>query len=326
MARLFLPRTFSWSVSRDRLFRSCLRAYYYRYYGAWGGWEAGAAPDVRELYVLKQLKTRHQWAGEAVHRTLREVLDALRRGRLTPLAEAEGRLTRVMRLWFRASREGAYWREPKRGGLVEHEYRAAVPAEAWRALHGEARRALSAAYRLGLFERLARLGKGDWLAVETLESFELDGVQVHCVPDLSFREGDRVVVVDWKTGPHGPDAWAGDAAVRFQLACYGLHARVRWGVPPERLRLGVALLARPDYQESGIDAAELAAAEAAIRSSAAAMRARLADPATNLARIEDFPQTDDLARCARCPFRRPCRGASWSAPPETAGPAPASAA
>ena len=28
------------------------------YYGAWGGWEAGADPLVRRLYVLKQLGTR----------------------------------------------------------------------------------------------------------------------------------------------------------------------------------------------------------------------------------------------------------------------------
>jgi hypothetical protein len=322
VARPLLERTFSWSVSRDRLFRSCPRAYYYKYYGAWGGWEPGAAPDVRELYVLKQLKTRYQWIGDAVHRALRDVLEELRRGRLTPLPEADARLTRVMRFWFKASREGAYWREPKRGGLVEHEYAAPVPVEAWRALHEEARRALSAAYRLPLFERLARLAADDWLAVEAFDSFDLDGVPVHCVPDLSFREGDRVVIVDWKTGPPEPETAAGETAVRFQLACYGLHARARWGARPETLRLGVAFLTLPDYRESGIEATEMATAEAAVQSSVAAMRARLADPVTNRARIEDFPQVDDPARCVYCPFRRPCRGADWAAPPETLAPAP----
>ncbi len=325
MAPPLLERTFSWSVSRDRLFRSCSRAYYYKYYGAWGGWEPGAAPDVRELYVLKQLKTRHQWIGDVVHRALREVLEGLRRGRLTPLAEADARLTHLMRLWFKASREGAYWREPKRGGLVEHEYAAPVSVEGWRALHEEARQALAAAYRLGLFERLARLGAGDWLAVEAFDSFDFDGVPVHCVPDLSFREGDRVVIVDWKTGRPEPETAAGETTIRFQLACYGLHARARWGATPEALRLGVAFLGLLDYRESGIEAAEMAAAEAAIRTSMAAMRARLADPAMNLARIEDFPQADALARCVCCPFRRPCRGAEWVAAPEalasTASPA-----
>ncbi len=337
MARPLLERTFSWSVSRDRLFRACPRAYYYRYYGSWGGWEPDASPAVRELYVLKQLKTRQQWVGDAVHGLLREVLRALRRGRRMPPEEADARLTRMMRQSFRASKRRVYWREPKRGGLVEHEYGLPVPVEGWRALHEEARRALAAAYRLGLFERLAALDPGDWLAVETFDSFDLDGTPVHCVPDLSFREGGRIVIVDWKTGPPQPPAVAavptGEAPpseaaqapsaggadgfgpeARFQLACYALHARARWGARPEALRLGVALLARSEYHETGTDAAELAAAEAAVRASIAAMRARLADPATNAACAEAFPRTDDLARCAVCPFRRPCRGAVWVPP------------
>src|SRR5437762_2204447 len=62
-----LANEFSWSRSRDGAFQECKRRYFYHYYGAWGGWDAAAAPDVRRLYILKQLASRQQWAGRAVH-------------------------------------------------------------------------------------------------------------------------------------------------------------------------------------------------------------------------------------------------------------------
>ena len=62
-----LRNDFSWSRSRDGAFHDCRRKYYYQYYGAWGGWDPAAAPEVRRLYVLKQLQSRQQWVGRAVH-------------------------------------------------------------------------------------------------------------------------------------------------------------------------------------------------------------------------------------------------------------------
>ncbi|HEY6105359.1 MAG TPA: PD-(D/E)XK nuclease family protein, partial [Anaeromyxobacteraceae bacterium] len=35
-----LANEFSWSKSRHDKFQDCRRAYFYAYYGSWGGWEA----------------------------------------------------------------------------------------------------------------------------------------------------------------------------------------------------------------------------------------------------------------------------------------------
>ena len=47
-----LANVFSWSRSRAGMFEECRRRYYYHYYGAWGGWDSNAPPDIRRLYVL----------------------------------------------------------------------------------------------------------------------------------------------------------------------------------------------------------------------------------------------------------------------------------
>jgi hypothetical protein len=69
-----LQNEFSWSKSRHDKFAECRRAYFYAYYGSWGGWEAPGGSEVRELYVLKKLSTRFQWAGSVVHDALKQVL------------------------------------------------------------------------------------------------------------------------------------------------------------------------------------------------------------------------------------------------------------
>ena len=58
---------FSWSKSRDEVFQTCPRQYYFNYYGYWGGWEESAPERTRQIYVIKKLKNRFMWAGEKVH-------------------------------------------------------------------------------------------------------------------------------------------------------------------------------------------------------------------------------------------------------------------
>ncbi len=75
-----LVNEFSWSKSRNELFRKCLRQYYFQYYGSWGGWEIDAEPRIRRIYVLKQLQNRHIWAGNKVHDCIKRALRNMRRG------------------------------------------------------------------------------------------------------------------------------------------------------------------------------------------------------------------------------------------------------
>ncbi len=70
-----LENELSWSVSRDQLFKQCHRAYYYNYYGSWGGWERDASEETRKLYILKNIRTLAMWAGTIVHEVIAEALN-----------------------------------------------------------------------------------------------------------------------------------------------------------------------------------------------------------------------------------------------------------
>jgi hypothetical protein len=72
MGQNVLTNDFSWSKSRHEKFQDCRRAYFLHYYGSWGGWEDGAHPELRQLWVLKKLANRFHWAGGVVHAVIKD--------------------------------------------------------------------------------------------------------------------------------------------------------------------------------------------------------------------------------------------------------------
>ncbi len=132
-----LQNEFSWSKSRHEKFAECRRAYFHAYYGSWGGWEAPAGSPVRELYVLKKLSSRWQWAGSLVHDALKRALARAKgTGELPPLDKVLEQVRAKARGEWAGSREKCYWREPSRiVGLVEHEYGEPVADADWKRLY-----------------------------------------------------------------------------------------------------------------------------------------------------------------------------------------------
>jgi hypothetical protein len=45
-----IKNEFSWSISRNKVFQTCPRQYYFNYYGYWGGWELDAAERTKQRF------------------------------------------------------------------------------------------------------------------------------------------------------------------------------------------------------------------------------------------------------------------------------------
>jgi hypothetical protein len=302
-----LQNEFSWSKSRHEKFADCRRAYFYTYYGSWGGWEAAHGSDVRELYVLKKLSSRWQWAGSVVHTSLKNLLSAARvTGTFWPLEKLLERTRARARAEWSTSREKAYWRESSKiVGLVEHEYGEAIADAEWKRLYeavidGGLRRF----YASAAFEEIRRTPRDQWLTVDDLDSWQFEGTKIWVAIDFAYRDASgQVQVLDWKTGKErGVD--------HTQVGIYALYAQRKWGVPPEGVVGGlVYLVGDGDAAERvtvAADPAALAACESTMRTSIAGMKAALADPDRNQARLDAFPMIEARESCRRCPFRRPC--------------------
>ena len=297
-----LRNEFSWSHSRAACFDACPRQYYFHYYGAWGGWERTAEARVRTLYILRQLQTRQQWMGATVHNCLRWVLTTLGRTGEAPAEELVlHQLGRRLQRDFAASGEGLYWEDPKgNAALLEHEYDdLEAPDEVWQALFARALECVSTFYQSPLLRDIARVPAARWRELEERSSFMLDELKVWVQLDFAL-EDNGLRIFDWKTGR------ANAESTRQQLALYALYARDRWQTEPQALTMVEFNLASNEVFERQPDPAELEAARERALTSAAAMKALLQEPDQNLGREDDFPLTENVKACQRCPFRRVC--------------------
>jgi hypothetical protein len=297
-----LVNEFSWSKSRDELFRECRRKYYYDKYGSWGGWERGAEPRPRALYVAKNLKSRHMWLGEVVHSSVEDILNALRTGRKIGGELVLTRLTDRMRREFRESRDGRYRERPKRClGLFEHEYEVSVDDETWFNLHEKARSCVLYFLESDILRDIETIPADRWLALETLADTSFEGDTVYLKMDYAARTAPGVMIVDWKTGEK-PDV---DANV--QLSCYGLYAVTVWNTKPGDVETVEYNLATRAERRRRLLPADIDWIKHYIRASTAAMKELLVDPQRNIAVEEDFPFTDNELTCRWCNFRKWCR-------------------
>ena len=302
-----LTNDFSWSKSRHEKFSECLRAYYYQYYGSWGGWERGASEEVRTLYVLKKLGSRFTWAGSVVHEAVKGALLDLRVGRMPDVEAVVKTAHRVMQEDFKHSAKKAYWTQKHRkefSGLVEHEYDENPPREEWKRNWDTVEQAIRNFFKSRWVPLAASLQPAQWIEVD--EGFEnsqfvLDGVKVFAIPDFAYREADgTAVVVDWKTGRarEGYDE---------QVLGYVLYLSTRYRMPIEQIRASLVYLNADQEQTVQVDAAAIDAFKRHFQKSVEEMRGLLRDPAANLPHgIDAFPRTEDRDACARCVFRRPC--------------------
>jgi hypothetical protein len=307
MGQNVLSNDFSWSKSRHEKFQDCRRAYYLHYYGSWGGWEDGARADIRQLWVLKKLANRFNWAGSVVHAIVKDALLEVRAGRSPDGERAILRARSLMRADFRHSRARAYWQERRRlefMGLMEHEYQEPLPDAEWKRTWDNVETALRWFFRSPWLEQARLLLPHQWLEVDEGADhswFEMDGVKMFAIPDFAFRDDDgRITVVDWKTGT----AHAGYAE---QVVGYALYLAHRHRVEPHDIRCRLVFLSAGEEVEVPVNAEAVQRFGTHFRESVQRMRELLVNAASNTPLdAEQFPMTEDVGQCARCAFRRAC--------------------
>ena len=297
-----LVNEFSWSRSRDATFQDCRRKYYLHYYASWGGWDAGATPDVRRLYVLKQLASRQMWAGRIVHDAIEMALHIYQQGREVPVEPFLEDVIERMRGEWRGSRAGLYREKPKTLALFEHEYAVDLKREVWQMLSQNVKTCLRNFFRLPLLADVRKTAPEHWSIEHWSKVFDFEGTLVWIAPDFGFwNDAGRLTLVDWKTGASDADATA------FQLGCYALYAREVLGVEPAKVDLLEANLREPTVTPLVWDDARLGEIREQLRLSIRAMRAYLVAPDANQARMEDFERTEELRICRWCNFKAVCR-------------------
>ena len=299
-----MPRrnTFSWSVSRMKEFDFCLRHYFWRRYGSWGGSGADSSAETRQAYLMKYVTDLPNYVGSIIHRTCARFWRDQQHGSYLPEEGARRNTIRALYAGIGESKRGGWQKRVSSGThLFEHVFGGDLSEERLAWARKRITRSLAGFYALDLVRRSGTSDeRPQVISIEKRERFKLASITVHVVMDLVVQEPDgRRDIWDWKSGE-------GKAVNEFQGAVYALYGQHAWGTPVDNLQTRIAYLQPQRIEELTLTPELLAQTQARIEASISAMQGRLRDVEENVASIDGFPMTDDLTRCSHCVFKRLC--------------------
>ena len=288
------------------MFETCLKQYWLTYYGSWGGWKWDAPADIRQTYVLKQVQNRWMWAGTLVHDAIEKILLGLRAGHTIELSMVLEHTINKMRQDFVSSRNKFYMKKPKTCALDEHHYALESQEVDWVEVRDHVTKCLENFWNSPFRKEAEQLPAIDWLSVEEMDSFDLNGVMVWAIPDFAYRnQQGEVCIVDWKTGrtKGKPDP--------IQLACYALYGSQRWKCAPEDIVTVEYNLCYGEGHTTKITKEILDQVYQTIEGSITKMQEKLISIPDNIAEQSSFPMTENTRICRGCRYKEICFPDTW---------------
>ena len=297
-----IENEFSWSKSRDNFFKECPRKYYFNHYGFWNGWNKNAPEKAQELYILKNLISKEMWIGQVVHNIIKNVLFRLKTGNEISLSYALKLLREKLNENYNNSITKQYKKDPKRiVGLFEHEYDLLIAKDEWDKLFKIAEECLINFYNSDAYRKIKDTSINNWKFLEDFLNFDFEGTKIFLSIDFAMKEGDKIILYDWKTGRER------DTDMNIQLACYALFVLNKWDIPPENVIVKVYNLRIDKEDELIINSEVIEKIKDYMRKSINEMQELLKDKEKNIAEEENFPKNES-GFCSWCKFKKICLG------------------
>jgi hypothetical protein len=278
-----------WSMSRYALFSICKRKYYYHYYGKYD-----PEVPVRLIQELKDLSAIPLATGIAVHTVIQVLLNRLLR--------TSQDVDRTKFFDF-ARRETSHLVATTSFHEVYYREREAVTVED---LYPKAQVCL---------ENLMASDRYRWLVEDAIETSDewvieppgygetrMDGLKVYFKVDFLFPVGDRLHILDWKTGKQDAEKH------RKQLVGYAAWASYHFEIDPDDVMPTVAYL-YPEYEEveETFNSFDLEHFAIKVRAETSEMYEYCLDVEQNIPVDKgEFPLVDVESICSLCQFRGLC--------------------
>ncbi len=283
-----------WSFSRMNTLRSCLRMYWYEYYG-----KRFAPEEQKNLIVeLSQLSRVPFELGNAVHQTIAEILKELQiNNNLIDLGEAKKMAVNKFEILIR--------NKP----LIEKRLGIPFPEDERVKIHGQIRTSITSLYSskwLAMLQDMPMPVRKKWLIDPPgYGEFRIEGKKAFAKPDLVFgyRDG-RFYLVEWKSGkPHRDENIV-------QVQAYLFYARDVMGLPLDSTVGVVHYLTYPSEKPIEVEGRLVNPVEMKnkILSELKLIESQCEDIENNVPKpLGTFAKTEEPGYCDLCKYREICR-------------------
>lgn len=297
---------FSWSCSREILFRRCKKAYFIRYYLAQGGWDSYANPLVRSAYIEKYRMPFHIWLARTFHLAMQS---AFRQAAVQPFDKRKKIFTAAcLRYLGRAvsdlqfsleNRE--YADDPKKPAILEF-LQAADQTAALLDLKQKAVDSFSSAYgtilKSEVFASILSLNFTALRLDDPFLSFQFEQWPVWFAPGIVwYDKGQFHSLLSQVSDPEGDDG----TSSRVTAALLDLYVQTKWNFRKTSSSVFV-------FHETGGFFSPLEpepAIRTLIRKSSQEMLSLIQDDAN--VNCRDFPCTEQIRYCKNCQFKGTCQ-------------------
>lgn len=292
--------TFSWSKSRDSMFKDCTRKYFYNYYGYWDGWKDFSDDEKKKLNYLKRLKTKEIWIGEKVHEVIEFVLKKYKIGEKISMSHALSIIRAKLDAEFNESLIKTYTGfHSKLKKLFEHEYDIRITKEDKQDLFDLAGRCIANFYNSDIFMEIRQAPVEDWILLEDFLKFDYEGTVVYLSIDFALRKGEKIILYDWKTGKER------FADFDLQLSLYSMYVAHKFNINPENIIAKIYNVSIDKEDEFIINEQKVEEVKIYMEKSIEKMKDSLTNVEENVAEKKYFPQKEGF-RCGRCNFKKVC--------------------
>lgn len=191
----------SWSQSRENIFKTCLRKYYFQYYKSHNGWEWNAPEENKKVYRLKKLQSTDTILGSSVHHLLHRIIhEGL------PLKEKvlDEKIKKTLNDAFRSSQNKPAWKvNPSQHVMLkEVYYNDELDHRKVEFINYKKDKIINYLLNTEIVENIKNSYYVKSFDTNTFETFDYNGTKVYAIPDLIYKNGQdkKVNIVDWKTG------------------------------------------------------------------------------------------------------------------------------
>lgn len=291
---------YSWSESRIKTLRECMRKYYYNYYVSWEGWQKNAPQIKKDAYLLKNMTNRHMWVGSIVHQIIEDVVKSFRKNKTwITIQDAKNMGLELLRSGWKSSTNKEWQQNPKSVNLFEHFYNESITEEEIQKCKIKVMTCIENFYNSKLINIIEQLKNEDWISLEDFQSFKMDdGSEVSVKIDLGFKYNNKIYLIDYKTGKY-------NSSVVEQLTVYGMYSlKKNFTNKISNIIIVPVYLMSNDFVELSIDKKRILD-QALIIKNESKILARVHENRDN----EDFfEMTSDTNKCRFCQFKKICPG------------------
>ncbi|MDR1474636.1 MAG: PD-(D/E)XK nuclease family protein [Endomicrobium sp.] len=282
-----------WSVSRYDRFSNCKRQYFYDYYAKYD-----KEIPLEKITFLKSLTSQALETGNIVHDVIRDMLQRFQKS--SDHINKDKFFKYVFNMTAKYCGEKTFFEHYYNGDLISIE-------EIYSKVKGILENFLGS-YRFSWIEKNAVPQSKDWVIEPSgFGETRINEYKAFCKVDFLFPVGDKIYIMDWKTGK------ADDAKHSKQLTGYSLWANYHFGEKVSDIVPMVVYL-YPQYKEKNVKINDLSISEFAntVESETKDMYEYLVNIERNIPKDKkEFPVAGNIFFCKYCSYKEICRGSKF---------------